>query len=119
MNANLATKPSAVGQTDFSKRRHQPERDDLELNAAGQALLASLEEPVRPKVLAAVFPRIVNRMARMWKLPREMDPYFEELLTDTRGTRKGFPLNILMELTTLKDYYQAKVFPMQRDAWDA
>ncbi|HEY6240184.1 MAG TPA: hypothetical protein VIW78_05040 [Burkholderiales bacterium] len=119
MNANLAPKPSAAGQTDFSKRRHQPERDDLELSAAGQALLASLDESVRPKVVAAVFPRIVNRMARLWKLPREMDPYFENLLTDTRGTRKGFPLNILMELTALKDYYQAKVFPMQRDAWDA
>jgi hypothetical protein len=47
-----------------------------------------------------------------------MDPYFEELLTDTRQNRKGFPLNILMELSTLKDYYQAKVFPTRHDAWD-
>jgi hypothetical protein len=47
-----------------------------------------------------------------------MDPYFEELLTDTRQNRKGFPLNILMELSTFKDYYQAKVFPTRHDAWD-
>jgi len=119
MNANLATKPGAPAQGDFSKRRHQPGKDDLELSAAGQALLVQVEESVRPKVLAAVFPRIVNRVAKLWKMPREMDRYFDELLTDTRGTRKGFPLNILMELTTLKDYYQAKVFPTRHDAWDA
>src|SRR5713226_3512341 len=112
-------KPSAMTQVDYSKRRHQPEKDDLELNAAGRALLASIEEPARPKELAASFPRIVNRMAKLWKMPREMDRYFEDLLTDTRGKRKGFPLNILMELSTLKDYYQAKVFPTRHDAWDS
>jgi hypothetical protein len=49
-----------------------------------------------------------------------MDRYFEDLLTDTRGNRQGFPLGILMELSALKDYYQGKVFPaIQRgDLWD-
>jgi len=32
--------------------------------------------------------------------------------------RKGFSLAILMELTTLKDYYQSK-FPTQHNVWDA
>jgi len=113
MKANVAMP------VDFSKRRHQPEKDDLELSAAGQALLAYLEESVRPKELAAAFPRIVNRMAKLWKMPREMDRYFEELLADTRGNRKGFPLKILMELSTLKDFYKAKAYPKaQRDVWD-
>jgi len=112
-------KPNVTTQVDYSKRRHQPEKDDLELNAAGQALLAYLEESVRPKELAASFPRIVNRMAKLWKMPREMDRYLEELLADTRGNRKGFALKILMELSTLRDFYKAKVFPpVQRDVWD-
>jgi hypothetical protein len=119
MTAEPGNKPGTAAQVDYSKRRHQPERNDLELSAAGQALLASIEESARPKELAASFPRIVNRMAKLWKTPREMDPYFEELLTDTRGKRKGFPLNILMELSTLKDHYQAKVFPTRRDPWDS
>ena len=119
MNVEFGNKVSAPAQVDYSKRRHQPEEDDLELSAAGQALLASIEEPARPKELAASFPRIVNHMAKLWKMPREMDRYFEDLLTDTRGKRKGFPLNILMELSTLKDYYQAKVFPTRHDAWDS
>src|SRR5580765_8682825 len=107
MSAQLGNK-AAPAQVDFSKRRHQPEKDDVELNAAGQALLAYIEESARPKELAAAYPRIVNHMAKLWKMPREMERYFEELLTDTRGKRQGFPLNILMELTTLHDYYKTK-----------
>jgi hypothetical protein len=104
---------------DYSKTRHAPSKDDVELNAAGQALLASIEETVRPKQLAAAFPRIVNRMASLWRSPRQMDLYFEDLLTDTRGSRQGFALGILMELTTLKDHYQTKVFPptQRGDMW--
>ena len=51
-------KPNVMTPVDYSKRRHQPEKDDLELSAAGQALLASIEESARPKELAAAFPRI-------------------------------------------------------------
>jgi len=119
MTAESGITPGAAAQGDYSKGRHQPEKDDLELSAAGQALLASIEESARPKELAALFPRIVNRIARLWKMPRQMDRYFEELLTDTRGHRQGFPLSILMDLSTLKDYYQAKVFPTRHDAWDS
>jgi propanediol dehydratase small subunit len=118
MTAESGNKPAAA-QVDYSKRRHQPEKDDLELSAAGLTWLASIERSARPIRLAAAFPRIVNRMAKLWKVPREMDRYFEELLADTRGNRKGFPLNILMELSTLKDHYQAKVFPTRHDAWDS
>jgi hypothetical protein len=113
-------KPNAATPVDYSKRRHQPEKDDLELSPAGLTWLASIEQSSRPIRLAAAFPRIVNRMAKLWKQPRQMDRYFEELLADTRGNRKGFPLNILMEMSTVKDHYKAKVFPpAQRDVWDS
>jgi len=109
--------PSA--QVDDSKRRSGPEKDSLELSAKAQALLASIEESARPKELAAAFPRIVDRMASLWKTPPQMNRYFEQLLTDSRGVvRKGFSLGILMELTTLKDYYQTK-FPTQHNVWDS
>jgi len=108
-----------AAQIDPSKLRHPPGKDDLELNAAGEAWLASIEESARPKELAVLFPRIVNRMAKLWRVPSQMDRCFEELLTDTRGTRQGFPLGVLMELCTLKDYYQTKVFPARRGVWDS
>lgn len=110
--------PSA--QVDYSESRSAPEEDSAELDAAAQAMLASIEESARPKELAAAFPRIVNQMASLWKTPRQMNRYFEQLLTDSRGgIRKGFSLGILMELTTLRDYYQAKVFPTKHDVWDS
>ena len=109
--------PSAP--VDYGKRRRAPEKESLELSAEAQALLASIEESARPKELAAAFPRIVDRIASLWATPRPMNRYFEQLLTDTRGVvRKGFSLGILMELTTLRDYYQAKVFPDQQNVWD-
>jgi len=111
--------PSA--QVDYSTRRSAPEKDSQELSAEAQALLASIEESARPKELAAAFPRIVDQMASLWRTPRQMNRYFEQLLTDSRGgIRKGFSLGILMELTTLRDYYQTKVFPpTQHDVWDS
>ena len=48
-----------------------------------------------------------------------MNPYFEQLLTDKRGDGAGFSLGILTELTTLRDYYQTKVFPTPHDVWDS
>ena len=107
-------------QLDYSKFRHPPLSSDLQLSAESEALLASIDAAVRPVRLAAAFPRIVNRIAVLWRTPRNMDRYFDDLLVDTRGNRKGFPLEILTELITLKDHYQTKVFPAIRrgDLWD-
>src|SRR5882672_6234941 len=117
--ATVLGNPVTAAQIDPSKRRHPPEKDDLELNPEAHAWLASIDESTRPKQLAVLFPRIVNRMAKLWRTPLQMDRCFEELLTDTRGTRQGFPLGILMELSTLKDYYQSRVFPVRPagDVW--
>jgi hypothetical protein len=117
--ATVLGNPVTAAQIDPRKLRHLPEKDDLELNAAAEAWLASLDESARPKELAVLFPRIVNRMAKLWRTPLQMDRCFEDLLTDTRGTRQGFPLGVLMELSTLKDYYQTKVFPPRRGVWDS
>jgi hypothetical protein len=118
MVTNSDNKPPSA-QVDDSKRRSAPETDSVELNVAARALLASIEESARPKELAAAFPRIVNRMASLWRTPGQMNRYFEQLLTDSRGDRKGLSLGILTELATLKDYYQTKVFPTQHDVWDS
>jgi|SRR5882672_7987119 len=117
--ATVLGNPVSAAQIDPSKLRHSPEKDDLEINAAGRAWLASIDESARPKELAVLFPRIVNRMAKLWKTPLQMDRCFEDLLTDHRGNRQGFPLAVLMELSTLKDHYQTKVFPARRGVWDS
>ena len=118
MTTKSGSKPSAASQMDYSKLRSQQEKDKLEIGSAGRALLASIEESARPKELAELFPRIINRMAELWRKPHQMNSYFEELLTSNREIRKGFPFSILEELCTLKDYYQTKVYPVQRGVWE-
>src|SRR5262249_56525241 len=76
--------------TDNKQKRSVQEEDDRELNAAGKALLVSLPELEKPKKLAEAVPRIVNRMAALWKTAAELNRYFEDLLTDTRGWRQAF-----------------------------
>src|SRR5215472_16668695 len=107
-------------QSGYIQKRGAQEKDERDLTVAGKALLVSIPELEKPKKLAEAFPRIVNRMAALWAAPAEMNRYFEELLTDTRGGRQGFPLGVLMELTSLEDYYQTKVAPLAKgDVWDA
>jgi hypothetical protein len=81
----------------FKAMRRAQENGDTQLTTEGQALLSSLDEAVRPQELAARYPRIVNQIARQWRTPTVMDRYFQELLMDTRGSRQGFPLKIVMD----------------------
>jgi hypothetical protein len=108
--ATVEDPKSAKREEQFKHRRRAPEKDDFELNAQGEALLASIDVGYRPEALVELFPRIVNRMAKLWKQPGQMERYFEDLLIDHRGNRSGFPLKVLMDLSTLKDYYQRSAF---------
>jgi len=49
-------KQNAAMPMDYSKRRHQPEKDDLELSAAGLTWLASIEQPHGPSSSPQRFP---------------------------------------------------------------
>ena len=89
----------------FKAMRRAQEYGETQLTTEAQALLSSLDEAVRPQELAARYPRIVNQIARQWRTPALMDRYFQDLLMDTRGNRQGFPLKIVMELSTLREHY--------------
>ena len=65
----------------------------------------SLPEQVRPHALAAQFARIANLICAVWDDPPACRKYLEELLVDRRGKRKGFPMAVLRELSTLRAYY--------------
>jgi hypothetical protein len=104
----------------FKAMRNATAESDMQLTADGTALLASLDDQIRPKELASRYPRIVNKIARNWRLPSEMDRYFQELLMDTRGNRQGFPLKIVMELSTLREHYSGMSGTARAaSVWDA
>jgi len=67
--------------------------------------------------LADHFPHIVNKLAELWKRPSYADRYFDELLHDTSGSRAGFALAVLNEISDLYDHYRTKVFPVRQDPW--
>jgi len=82
------------------------------------AWLESLPFSVRPLELAGKYPHIANRLAQLWKQPRQCDAYFESLLVDERGGRQGFTQSVALELVNLKTHYQTVVYPLNRSVWD-
>jgi hypothetical protein len=63
---------------------------------------ASLPPDIRPISLLRRYPRIANLIAATWSDAKAFERYMESLLTDKRGgSRQGFPVDVLRELTTL------------------
>ena len=80
--------------------------------------MARLPKDVRPMVLARRFPRIANRIAESWRLVARCEEYFDALVVDSRGNRKGFPPEVAQELTNLRGFY-AELHPDNHgSAWD-
>jgi len=96
--------------------RRAEEPQDSRLSADTVTFLTSLDQTVRPYKLAVRFPRIANKLARVWRQPAQRDRYLDELLIDTRGNRQGFPLPILSELAALKELSRSAA-PPGGDVW--
>ena len=59
----------------------------------------------------------MNRIARLWHRPIQLDAYFDDLLIDQRGGRQGFPFAVASELAALKVYYETKIYPKRECIW--
>jgi hypothetical protein len=69
------------------------------------AWAAKLPCDVRTDELMRSFPRIANLLAADWDEPESTYAYFDQLLVDRRGNRKGFPPGVASELVALRRYY--------------
>ena len=67
--------------------------------------IASLPSEFRPMAIGEAFPRIANALASRWSSPDAFTNYLDDLLTDRRGGRLGFPTDVLAELHALSGYY--------------
>jgi hypothetical protein len=81
-------------------------------------------EPVRrgPKkveVVAAIerYPRVIEKIRLFWDDPRCAE-FLKTLVIDDRGTRTGFPPDIMAELLTLTEISYLKFGQTSRDIWD-
>jgi len=90
---------------DFTRqRRAQPVAFLL---PSTQKWLEGLPRRVQPHVLCDYYPRIANSLAAMWQDTESLRTYFDGLLVDRRGSRKGFPPDVLNDLRVLRHYLAA------------
>ena len=101
----------------WSEQRKPLIPSDVALQTETQDWLLALPERVRPRHLAHQFPRVANKIFNAWKRPEICIKVFDELMMDSRGTRKGFPLEVAREITNLRVYYTTEVFKMKQDTW--
>ena len=90
---------------DFTRqRRAQPVAFLL---PSTQKWLEALPRRVQPHVLCDYYPRIANSLAAMWGDAEGLRTYFDGLFVDRRGSRKGFPPDVLNDLRVLRYYLAA------------
>jgi hypothetical protein len=71
----------------------------------GAQWLERLPGEVSPHALATHYPRIVNLLALQWNDKRVCSAYFEDLLNDRRGGRRGFPPDVRRDLMSLREFW--------------
>ena len=105
MKASLARRPTpqiSLGEDQYKHLRKTspaniPLRRTLEW-------VEALPPRVRPMALLRQFARVANLIAATWGDVEAFETYIESLLTDKRGNRKGFPPEIVEELSALEVY---------------
>jgi hypothetical protein len=103
---SLRKGPRATPPHDFARmRRLQP---NTKLLPQTVDWLLGLPPKVRPHSLAKKFARIANNLCYLWSDAIACRRYFNDLLTDHRGGRQGFPAPIAQELLTLRRYFDAR-----------
>ena len=106
------------------KRQAEMARAPADSRAEAERLLdatirwmAGLPDPVRPTLLARQYPRIANSVAELWPRVARCEAYLDSLIVDERGGRKGFPVDIALELTRLRSHY-AELHPTRSTTWN-
>ncbi len=101
-----AVKPAytvAKPPVDWTQRRKSAGAETL--RTATLQWILKLPPHVQPRHLQLRFPRIANRMAAEWPHVSACETFLDSLITDKRGGRKGFPLQVAQEIASLRDYY--------------
>jgi hypothetical protein len=96
--------PDVAGQVDpryWAKNRRPPLATDRALTGTTMAWLGELPPEMRPNVTIERYARIVNAIAVAWPDGRERDKVFDHLLNDRRRGRRGFPIDVEREISTL------------------
>jgi len=100
--------PVAPGATpDIWAHRRAPPRDlDRALMSPTHLWLRQIPGALHPKWLCRHYPRVANRLAELWADYQATDQLLNELTTDRRGHREGFPHRVMQELRIVQVVHQ-------------
>lgn len=97
--------PDLSPRTDSWESIRRPTRhSDEALTGTTRAWLRRLPAGRRPQRLCELHPRLANLIAWHWREPSLVHELLDELLTDRRGGRAGFPRAVNVELRRLRDF---------------
>jgi hypothetical protein len=84
--------------------RRAPREGDATLTGPARQWLRRLPARRRPLRLCESYPRVANRIAWCWSDPVLAEQALDDLLTDRRGGRAGFPALVVRELQRLRHF---------------
>jgi len=103
---------------DAAQLRRAPREEDQTLCAVTRRWLRELPPRRRPLRLCELYPRVANRIAWCWHEPTLAAQALDDLLTDRRGGRRGFPPVIVRELLRLREFNaQQRLDVESREGW--
>jgi hypothetical protein len=88
----------------WTLRRRAPLPSDRALTGPTMDWMMKLPAAVRPLKLSERFPRIANTIAQTWDNPEHCASLLAGLITDRRGRRRGFPVEVQREIEQLGAY---------------
>lgn len=91
----------------WAKVRRAPLATDRALTGSAMEWFGSLPEGLRPQSTCDRYPRIINAMAGAWHDAHARGKLFEHLLNDRRSGRRGFPIDVEREISSLCLYASA------------
>lgn len=86
----------------WEERRRKPCPTDRALAGTTIDWLLTLPANLRPTQLCESYPRAANAIAAAWYRPERV-AMLDDLLTDRRGKRRGFPVRVRVEIEALRN----------------
>jgi hypothetical protein len=97
---------TSASDSEVLRLRESERQQDRVVSSWTNSWLQALPEPLRPRELTRLYPRVANRLALCWSDPALTGRLFDDLLFDKRGKRKGFPKPVAEELMRLRRYHE-------------
>jgi hypothetical protein len=86
----------------WQQRRRKPQPTDRALAGFAIDWLIALPPALRPHALCERYPRAANALAAAWHCA-ERGAVLDDLLGNKRGKRRGFPVDVRIEIEALRD----------------